>query len=199
MSKIEITIDDGILSEAKQVLQSIGMDVEMAVSVYLRRIAMERGLPMSMTSSLTKRFESEASGIFERVTDDDAPFSARSNTKITAEMVDAVWLAFLKHLKGSEDMKALSAEVSLKSGMNRGSAFIYLIILANLVNGDPNTRVLKFNDLEYFMGKIKDELGENKYQKALQSLISSIPYWQEKIPGAFTEKIEAYCRKHSKG
>ena len=81
--------------------------------------------------------------------------------------------------------------------MNQGSAFIYLTVLSNLVNGDPNTRVLKYKDLEYLMEKIKSELGENNYQKALKSLESSIPYWREKIPGSYADKVEAYCKKHS--
>jgi len=51
MGKLEIYIDGGILTEAEKVLHSLGMDVEMAVSIYLRRIALEKGLPMAMTGS----------------------------------------------------------------------------------------------------------------------------------------------------
>jgi hypothetical protein len=85
----------------------------------------------------------------------------------------------------------------VKTGMNQGSAFIYLTVLANLVKGEPNTRVLKYRDLEYLMGKIRAELGENEYQKALQSLRASIPYWREKISSVFADKVEAYCNNHS--
>jgi len=55
---------------------------------------------------------------------------------------------------------------------------------------------LKFTDLEYLMGKIQIELGEGKYQNALNSLMASVPYWREKIPGVFADKVEAYCKKH---
>jgi addiction module RelB/DinJ family antitoxin len=197
MAKIEIQIDDGILSEAEKVLHSIGMDVAMAVSIYLRRIALEKGLPMTMTGTVSERPEPEMTEDFEDFFEDDSKTSTRSNNRITMAMVDEVWLAFLRHLKGSGGVNPLSTEVSVKTGMNRGSAFIYLTVLDNLVNGAPNTRVLKFKDLEYLMGKIKMELGESKYQKAIKSLMDSVPYWQEKIPGTFAEKVEAYCRKHS--
>lgn len=197
MAKIEIQIDDGILTEAERVLHSLGMDVEMAVSIYLRRIALEKGLPMTMTGHVSKQSELEMTEDFEDSFEDDSKASTRSNSKITTVMVDEVWHAFLRHIEGSGEINPLSTEVSLNTGMNRGSAFIYLTVLSNLVNGDPNTRVLKYKDLEYLMAKIQSELGESKYQKALKSLMASVPYWREKIPGAFADKVEAFCKKHS--
>lgn len=197
MAKIEIQIDDEILTEAKTVLHSLGMDVEMAVNIYLRRIALEKGLPMAMTGHSSMISEPEMTEDFEDSFDDELKVSTRSNSKITTAMVNEVWQAFLKYVRGSGEINPLSTEVSSKTGMNRGSAFIYLTVLSNLVNGDPNTRVLKFKDLEYLMGKIKSELEESIYQKALKSLTSSVPYWREKIPGTFAEKVEAYCKKHS--
>lgn len=197
MAKIEIQIDDRILAEAESVLHSLGMDVEMAVSIYLRRIALEKGLPMTMTGSVPKRPEPEITEDFKDSFEDDSKASTRSSSRITAEMVDEVWRAFLRHIEGSGGISSLSTEVSSKTGMNRGSAFIYLTVLANLVNGDSNTRVLKYKDLEYLMGKIKTELGESKYQNALKSLQVSVPYWREKVPGNFADKVESYCKKHS--
>lgn len=195
MAKIEIQIDNEILSEAENVLYSLGMDVEMAVSIFLRRIALEKGLPLAMTGSVSKRVEQ---GLTENFVEsfDDAKVSTRSNSRITTAMVDEVWQAFLRYVGGSGEINPLSTEVSMKTGMNRGSAFIYLTVLVNLVNGDPNTRVLKYKDLEYLMGKIQAELGERKYQKALKSLVASVPYWREKIPGSYADKVEAYCKKH---
>jgi len=197
MAKIEIQIDDRILAEAESVLHSLGMDVEMAVSIYLRRIALEKGLPMTMTGPIAKQSESEITEDLEDSFEDDSKASTRSNSRITAAMVDEVWRAFLKHIQGSGGISSLSTEVSSKTGMNRGSAFIYLTVLANLVNGDSNTRVLKYKDLEYLMGKIKTELGESKYQNALKSLLASVPYWRERISGVYADKVESYCKKHS--
>jgi len=52
--------------------------------------------------------------------------------------------------------------------------------------------------LDYLTGKIQSYLGDASCQKAIRSLISSVPYWKEKIPGNFAGKVEEYCRKHIK-
>lgn len=197
MAKIEIQIDDGILTEAEMVLHTLGLDIEMAVSIYLKRIALEKGLPMTMTGHGLKQSETEMTDDSDDFIGDESRVPTRSNRKITPAMVDEVWHAFLKYTGESGEINLLSTEVSVKTGMNKGSAFIYLTVLVNLVNGNPNTRVLKYKDLEYLMGKIESELGESKYQKALRSLDLSISYWREKIPGSYADKVEAYCKKHS--
>jgi len=196
MAKLEIQIDDEVLTEAEKVLFSLGMDVEMAVSIYLRRIAIENGLPLSM-AAVPKRVELETTEEIDGTLDDDLKPFTRSNNKITPEMVEEVWRSFLIYLEGSSEINWLSNEVNKKTNMSRGSAFIYLNILANLVKGEPNTRTMKMKDLEYYMKKIKVELGEKKYQYALRSLKQSIPYWREKVAGNFAEKVEAYCKKNS--
>ncbi len=198
MATIEVQVDDGILSEAERILHLLGMDVPMAVSIYLRRISIEGGLPMNMAGQVTEHPGPYAPDDIDGSFEDDQKSSMRSNTRITVEMVDAVWHAFLRHFEGSGEINPLSTEVNQKTGMNRGSAFIYLNVLSNLVNGAHNTRVLKYKDLEYLMGKIQADLGEATYQKAIRSLVSSVPYWREKIPGGFADKVEAYCRKHTK-
>ena len=197
MAKLEINIDDGTLREAEKVLHSLGMNTEIAVSIFLRRVALEQGLPMAMTASASKQEESGYSEDIDEIFDYESKEVVRSNSRITSAMVEEIWRAFLRHIDGSGEINQLSTEVSEKTGMNRGSAFIYLTVLANLVKGADNTRVLKFKDLEYLMGKIKTELGESKYQKAIQSLKISVPYWREKIPGTYADKVEAYCKKHS--
>lgn len=149
---------------------------------------------MSMTASasnqkkLTVSEENHAPLIKEHVC------QTRNNNTITNDMVDEVWRAFIRYHKGLEQISSLSDEVSEKSGMNRGSAFIYLKILSNLIKGGSNTRTLKIKDLEYLMGKIKSELGTNEYGNAIQSLKQSIPYWRKKIPGAFADNVEILCR-----
>jgi len=197
MAKIEIQVEDGVLSEAEMILHSLGMDIEMAVNIYLKRIVLEKGLPMTMAGHGLKQPETEMTDDAGNLSEDESKVTIRSNKKITPAMVDEVWIAFSKYTGESGEINILSTEVSGKTGMNQGSAFIYLTVLSNLVNGDPNTRVLKYKDLEYLMEKIKSELGENNYQKALKSLESSIPYWREKIPGSYADKVEAYCKKHS--
>ncbi|MBC2723548.1 hypothetical protein [Desulfosporosinus sp.] len=197
MAKIEINIDDVALRDAEKILHSLGMNTEIAVSIFLRRVALEKGLPLTMAASTSSQAETDLSENSDETYDYEFNQVTRSNNKITPDMVEEVWRSFLRHLEGSGEISQLSTEVSKKTGMNRGSAFIYLNILANLVKGEPNTRTMKMNDLEYYMEKIKKEIGEDKYQDALKSLRLSVPYWQEKLSGNFGDKVEVYCRKHS--
>lgn len=194
MAKIEINIEDATLSEAEKILHSIGMNTEIAITIFLRRVAIEKGLPMKMAALVSSQAEPDDSEDSSKEIDYDFIQVTRSNNKITPIMVEEVWRAFLRHLEGSGEINRLSTEVSTKTGMNRGSVFIYLNILANLAKGEPNTRTMKMQDLEYFMEKIKKDLGEKKYQVALESLKLSVPYWQEKLSGSFADKVEAFIK-----
>jgi antitoxin component of RelBE/YafQ-DinJ toxin-antitoxin module len=184
---IEIQVDEAVLKEAQYVLHSIGMDVQIATNVLLRRVAIERGFPMSMTNPVpSQRTEVSLQEDFA----DENMYQTRSNSAITQEMVDEVWQAFLRYHKGLCEISRLRDEVAERSGMNSGSAFIYLNILANLIKGEPNTRTLKMKDLEYFMSKIKSELQPDEYRNAIHSLKDSIPYWRKKLAGNFAERVE---------
>jgi addiction module RelB/DinJ family antitoxin len=195
MATIEIEVDNGVLEEAEKALHSIGMDIQIAVNVFLRRVAIEKGLPMSMTVPASE----QKTSVMKEQSDvgDDQMYSKRNNNAITKDMVDAVWQAFIKYHAGLGEISKLSDEVAANSGMNRGSAFIYLNILSNLIKGEPNTRNLKMKDLEYFMQKIKSEFSNSDYQRAILSLKKSIPYWRTKLPGTFADKVEAFCRQES--
>ena len=197
MAKIEINIEDATLSEAEKILHSIGMNTEIAINIFLRRVAIEKGLPMTMAAPVSSQAVPDDSEDSSEAIDYDFIQATRNNNKITPTMVEEVWRAFLRHLEGLGEINRLSTEVSTKTGMNRGSAFIYLNILANLAKGEPNTRTMKMQDLEYFMEKIKNDLGEKRYQVAIKSLKLSVPYWQEKLSGSFSDKVEAFCKKNS--
>jgi DNA-damage-inducible protein J len=196
VAKIEINVDESVLKEAETVLDFVGMDVQTAVNIFLRRIIIERGLPMSMVAPTSGAKNSDPSRYKQEIVSGDSTRRTRVKNVITKEMVDEVWQAFVRYQKGLGEISSLSNEVADKSGMNRGSAHIYLNILSKLVKGELNTRTLKMEDLEYLMGKIKTELGEEKYSNAIQSLRQSIPYWREKLPGLFADKVEAYCDEH---
>lgn len=196
MATLRIDVDDYILEEAKETLNAIGMDVQIAVNVFLRRVAIEKGLPMSMTASVPPNQEIYSSILEEELSRNEKMYSTRTNKAITKEMVDELWQAFIKYLKGLGEINRLSHEVSENTGMNQGSAFIYLNILANLVKGEPNTRTLKMKDLVYLMEKIKSDLGENTYFKAIKSLRLSVPYWKVKLNGNFADKVTDYCDLH---
>jgi addiction module RelB/DinJ family antitoxin len=197
MARIEINVDDLTLQEAESILHSLGMNIEMAVNIYLRRIILEKGLPMAMNTPTSNHIEPDHYMDSDESFDYDFGHAPRSNNKITPNMVEEVWRSFLRYLEGSGEISALSTEVARKTGMNRGSASIYLNILANLAKGEPNTRTMKMSDLDYYMERIKNELGQKKYEDALKSLRLSVPYWREKLSGNFADKVEAYCKRHS--
>lgn len=198
MATIKIEVDDNILEEAEETLNAIGMDVQIAVNVFLRRVAIEKGLPMSMTAAAPIQ-DNYSSILEEELSRSEKMYSTRTNKAITKEMVDELWKAFIKYRKGLGEINRLSHEVSENTGMNQGSAFIYLNILANLAKGEPNTRTLKMKDLVYLMGKIKSDLGENVYLEAIKSLRLSVPYWQVKLNGNFADKVVDYCDLHDPG
>lgn len=198
MVTIKIDVDDSVLKEAEKVLYSIGMDVPIAVNIFLRRVAIEKGMPMSMSASVLKQEkELDYSEGKQLHLTEERSCKIRKSSAITRDMVDRVWEAFIRYNKGLGEIKSLSNEVSKNTGMNRGSAHIYLTILSNLIKGEPNTRILKIEDLEYMLERIKSELGENAYRNAIQSLKQSIPYWREKIPGLFADKVEKLYNKAS--
>lgn len=198
MVTIKIDVDDSVLKEAEKVLYSIGMDVPIAVNIFLRRVAIEKGMPMSMSASVLKQEkELDYSEGKQLHLTEERSCKIRKSSAITRDMVDKVWEAFIRYNKGLGEIKSLSNEVSKNTGMNRGSAHIYLTILSNLIKGEPNTRILKIEDLEYMLERIKSELGENAYRNAIQSLKQSIPYWREKIPGLFADKVEKLYNKAS--
>ncbi len=122
----------------------------------------------------------------------------RRYKKITAEMIIEVWESFMKHYQFRTPISELSADLAARTGMNRKSAAVYLNFLFNLVNANQQTRVIKMNDLEFFMAKIQANLGEFEFQNALRSLQRSIPFWRDSLTGKFSDKIEDYLKKLNK-
>ena len=88
MAKIEIQVEDGVLSEAEMILHSLGMDIEMAVNIYLKRIVLEKGLPMTMAGHGLKQPETEMTDDAGNLSEDESKVTIRSNKKITPAMVD---------------------------------------------------------------------------------------------------------------
>ncbi|MBV1756318.1 MAG: type II toxin-antitoxin system RelB/DinJ family antitoxin [Dethiosulfatibacter sp.] len=191
MAKIEINIDEATLHEAEKILHSLGMNMEIAINIFLRRVKLEKGMPFTMIAPVSTQITPKIVDYSNNNLDDETGTISRSNNKITQAMIEEVWRCFLRYLKGSGEISDLSTEIYNKTGMNRGSALIYLNILSSLVKGEPNTRTMKLSDLEYFIEKIKHELGDSKHQNALKSLRLSIPYWQEKLSGNFADKVAA--------
>lgn len=49
MAEIDVTADDGLVSDAVRVLTEIGMDMETAVRVFLKQVVADGKLPFEVT------------------------------------------------------------------------------------------------------------------------------------------------------
>lgn len=193
MSKLTFEIDDVQLQEVSRILDSVGLDLDIAFSIFIKKIIKEKGLPFAVKQNAQPDHR-------EVITDDgnettlEAIRSRRSNNSISPEMIEEVWSAFKNYQSGLEEVKVLAYLVSLKSGMNLGSATIYLNILIKLSKGDINRRSMKTSDFEFFLKKFKDEFGDGIYKNAIESVRISIPYWKSNIP-TFAEGMEMLLSK----
>ncbi|MFA5433286.1 MAG: type II toxin-antitoxin system RelB/DinJ family antitoxin [Candidatus Paceibacterota bacterium] len=193
MSKLIIEIDDSLLTEAKLILDSVGIDIDIAFNIFVKRIVKEKGLPFSLK---------QGSDIVERVSSVDNQeylFSGQSNTgrsnsSITIHMIEEVWNVFKNYNKGFLEVNKLADSIFNKTGMNRGSAMIYLNILVNLCKGEINRRSMKPKDFEFFLMKIKHELGLEIYKNSIYSVRISIPYWKSNN-STFAENMDEILKK----
>ncbi|MDR3089241.1 MAG: hypothetical protein LBU39_05435 [Desulfobulbaceae bacterium] len=188
--KIEADVDEKIVQEAERILNDVGLDISMAINILLRRTVNEKSFPLQMVGG-SKR---------ESGAEQHQSQGNRTNIGISQDMVEDVWRTFLVSYRESGEiaggeLNRLSEEIHRRSGMSRGSAFIYLVILNNLVHGKANTRNMKMMDLEYYMERIRQELGEKLSDNALDSLRQSISYWRQKIPGKFSADVEELLGK----
>lgn len=186
MSKLMFEVDDLQLKEVNSILDSVGIDMDIAFSIFIRQIIKEKGLPFSMKQNSSKAHNSRPSDETEVHT---FPTRLRkTKNTITTKMIEEVWNSFMKYRDGYDDVKALAEYIAEKSGMNPGSATIYLNILIKLSQGEINRRSMKPSDFEFFLRRFKNELGTDIYNKAIHSIEISIPYWKSNIP-TFADKM----------
>ena len=193
MSRLTFEIDDVQLQEVNRILDSVGLDLDIAFSIFIKKIIKEKGLPFTVKQNAEPVHHEIKTEEEDEITLESIR-SRRSNNSITPEMVEEVWSAFKNYQNGLEEVKVLAYLVSLKSGMNLGSATIYLNILIKLSNGEINRRSMKTSDFEFFLKKFKDDLSEEMYNKAIESVKLSIPYWKSNIP-TFAEGMELLLSK----
>ena len=115
----------------------------------------------------------------------------KTKNEITAQMRDYIWDMFKSQYNAHQkiDCFYFSKLASTKTGITQGSAYIYFLILDNLVTGTPNTRTMKFDDLVIYLRYIKEQLPKICIDNSVKSLSESIPYWKEHIPGYFAQKV----------
>lgn len=181
--KLTVDIDENLLQDAQSIYDTIGIDIDTAIRMFLKRTVLEQRLPLNTSVPAVGEQDSNPSaGIAPR----------RTKNAITQPMVEDVWRRFLRYLDEGDNINALAADAHTTTGMNQGSAFIYLTILDNLVNGKHNTRNMKMTDLKYYMCQIENELDEQSYRNAIQSLRLSIPYWDKEEFGKFATKVSRF-------
>lgn len=177
--ELRIEIDDELANSAQLIFDALGIDTETAVRMFLKRTVLEQRLPLSTSVATIGASEAPTS-------------SKRTKNVITRAMVEDIWKRFKRYLDEGGSANSIAFDAHEATGMNQGSAFIYLTILDNLVNGKHNTRNMKMADLEFYMDEIKKELDDQSYNNAISSLRLSIPYWDKEEFGQFAAKVQRY-------
>lgn len=193
---ISFEIDEDIASKAEGIYNAIGMDTEMALSMFMRRTVLVGALPMSPIGQAAQA--SPGIVLQASASDPSAPVAPAKQTrggKITQDMADAVWGAFLDMRREGGSANDYADKVAEACGMNAGSAFIYLVMLDNMVAGRPNTRNMKFKDLTGYVSRIREELGQASYENAITSLGSSLEYWDDPKFGHFATRVQKFLEE----
>ena len=166
MITLDINIDNEILEEANEILDSIGMTMDIALKIFINNIVKTKGFPIDLKQQeVIKNPESKTD---------------KGKSRINEDMIEAVWDKFKLLQTGASTVIELSDLIESETGMNKGSAFIYLTILTNLIHGKENTRNMKIKDFEFFLKKIKEEFGTEAFHNSLETLRKSASYWEEK-------------------
>jgi hypothetical protein len=186
--RICFEIDEDIARKAEAIYFSTGIDTETALSIFMRRTVLENRLPIDMCMVAVAPAPVTPPPMEEQT----------ERVSITPRMVEFLWDAFKVHRSSGGDIRSISNDIAKTTGMNSGSAFIYMVILNNLIVGKPNKRQMKMKDLEYYMSKIKPEYGDKIFNKALDSLEQSVPYWRQEIPGRFADRVRDYLKKNGR-
>jgi addiction module RelB/DinJ family antitoxin len=200
---LSLELDNEMIENAETVLEEIGLDVSTYIRIALLKLIKEQRVPFNLSANQSSGNPVQMRSMPEvNPYDDDAAEvdlvrnEPRQMIKITSDMCQSIWIEFKTRIASRDiNWQESAHRISTQTGMSRGSAFIYFTILNNLVSGAQNTRSLKMEDLEFFIGKIRSELPEQMLQSAIISLEASIPYWDEKLPGAFAAKVQRLVDK----
>lgn len=184
--RLTINVDDELAANASNIYDVLGLDLDTAIKMFLKRTVLEQKLPLDTSVPFINPAAS-----------DDAveKTGKRSNNVISKPMAEDIWCRFEKYAKEGGDVNSIAADAHLATGMNQGSAFIYLTILDNMINGKHNTRNMKMVDLEYYVEQIRANLDEQSYINAIDSLKLSIPYWDKEVFGQFADKVRAFINR----
>ena len=200
---LSLELDNEMIENAETVLDEIGLDVSTYIRIALLKLIKEQRVPFNLSAnqSSSNPMPMKSSPVVNPYDDDAVEVDfvknePRQMIKITSEMCQSIWNEFKTRIASRDmNLQESAQRISTQTGMSRGSAFIYFTILTNLVSGAQNKRSLKMEDLEFFIEKIKSEMPDQMFRAAIVSLEASIPYWNEKVPGAFAEKVQRLVDK----
>lgn len=210
--QITIFIDELIANTAEKILDDLGLDIQMGVNIFLKRIIKEGGINFLLQNKATtieqhnintelnmpsKSNTNENINKGTSINIKNSYATSRNNNEITEEMRDYIWKQFIenKNLSYSE-YQILAREVNLKTGMNQGSAYIYFVILSCFMEGKFNTRTMKYADLYYYVKRILQDCTKSEFESTLKSLEQSIPYWSEHLQGNFAVKVQKLVNQY---
>jgi len=194
MAKLALEVEDSSLKEAELILDSIGLDMEIAVNIFIKKIVKEKGLPFSMKQPAIPSEEPTLTISPEKAPEGGA-VRKRKNQKITESMILEVWNVFKKLRVGVDGIREQGEKIAAKTGMNPGSACIHLNILLCMSKGKISKRDMTPTDFEFYLDKFKNEMDHEKFQNAKNTIKRSLNYWRTHNP-SFTDKMEKLLARY---
>jgi len=173
------------VDEAISILENLGISIEIAVGLFIRRIIQEGKLP----------FEIDLNELF-----DDEKCVEETYRQIelanwdTQEMLETIWSAFLGFLEGYDAIEDFAAQISSKQKISKQVVINQMSFIENLINGIPNACMTKISNCEFYLKKIIEDLDDRATKKALMSIRLSIPFWRKKLPNV-DELIQEVLKK----
>ncbi len=203
MSKsINLQFDEDFIATAERVLDDIGLDCQTFVKMCFKKLNKERNISFLMSAStplIMQDISEQGAQTQPHMENEIMNYPIRkTKNEITAKMRDYIWDLFKSQYNAHQkiDCSYFSKLASAKTGITQGSAYIYFLILDNLVAGVPNTRNMKFDDLVVYLRYIKEQLPIICIDNSVKSLSESIPYWEEHIPGYFAQKVSKLVEQY---
>jgi antitoxin component of RelBE/YafQ-DinJ toxin-antitoxin module len=185
MIRIRAMIESEKVDEATFILENLGISIEIAIGLFIRRIIKEGKVPFEI--DLNELFEDEECGEKSYKQIDLANWD-------TEEMLETIWSAFLSFLEGYDAIEDFAEQISLKQKINKQVIINHMSFIENLINGIPNACMMKISNCEFYLKKIIDDLGNRATQKALMSIRLSIPFWRKKLPNV-DELVQKVLKK----
>jgi antitoxin component of RelBE/YafQ-DinJ toxin-antitoxin module len=185
MIRIRAMIESEKVDEATFILENLGISIEIAIGLFIRRIIKEGKVPFEI--DLNELFEDEECGEKSYKQIDLANWD-------TEEMLETIWSAFLSFLEGYDAIEDFAEQISLKQKINKQVIINHMSFIENLINGIPSACMMKISNCEFYLKKIIDDLGNRATQKALMSIRLSIPFWRKKLPNV-DELVQKVLKK----